>query len=117
MNQFTTTIEWAFQVNGETDSCEREITVEYQYSRGSHGHRDSYGQQMEPDEPPSVEITKVLLPSPGPVNRNATEDILDELSELQRERIEILCFEDVAERYEREQEERYGHKLFPPCDP
>jgi len=110
MSQLQTTIEWPFRVNGETDSCEREITVEYNYSRGCRGARGSCGEPIEPDEPPSIEITKVLLPSPGPIDRDATEDILDELSKEQRERLEILCLEDVAESYEREQEERQDYR-------
>ncbi|SRR6266436_1297293 len=106
MSLLQTTIEWPFQVNGETDSCEREITVEYTFTRAYRGRRDAYGQPMEPDDPPQIELVKVLLPSPGPVDRKATEDILEDLLELQRQRLEIQCLEDVAEQYEREQEER-----------
>jgi len=107
-----TNIEWPFLNGGELDSCEREITVEYTYSPGCRGARDSLGgvrgagQALEPDEPPSVEITKVLLSSPTLHDRKATEDIVDEVSDWQRDNLEIKCLEDVAAGYEQEQEER-----------
>jgi len=114
MNLLKTTI--------ETADCDRgignvyDVMVHYTYHRGYHGKCDSLsgtagaGQPLEPDEPPSVEINSVIMHSPTYYNRNATEDILDQLSELEIERMREECYGDVAERYERDQEERQDYR-------
>ena len=115
MSTLKTTIEWPFQINGETDTAEQEITVEYHYFPASKGIRDSFdgvkgaGPPLEPDEPSHVEITAVLMSSPTPYNPHATEDISDDLSESEKERLETMCLEQVSEDYERDQEERQDY--------
>lgn len=51
MPTLTTTIEHG----GE----EIEVVVEYEYFKGSLGHRGSFGEPLEPDESPQVEISYV----------------------------------------------------------
>lgn len=98
MSTLQTTIEWESRINAEdTEVMERSVVVEYSVSPGSRGRRGSCGEPLEPDEPPSVELLKVLLSSPTAPDRNATEDILDELTTAQRDRLEGLCMENESE--------------------
>ena len=101
MSSFTTTIEW----NTETGE-ERDVTVSYTYHRAYRGARDSCGgvrgagPPLEPDEPENVEIESVLMHLPTATNRNAVEDVLDQLSKSQIGWLEDKCFADVRESYE-----------------
>ena len=79
------------------------IEVEYSYSKGGRGSRDSLcgvrgaGPPLEPDEPPDVEIVRVVKAETG----EEIELYPDELT-----RVRELCFEDVADRAEARAEAR-----------
>ena len=107
MSTLKTTIEWPFQINGETDTAEQEITVEYDYYHLRRGERDSLcgvraaGPPLEPDETAGVVINHVNLFAPTVYNPQATDDILDDLSDSQMDRLYELCLEDAAARTQR----------------
>lgn len=105
MSEIKVTIPW-----GDT---ELEATVEYTFHRGCSGARDSLGgvrgagPPLEPDEPPYVEITGITALIPMPKDPNNIEDITEDLTEERIEWLQEKCLEDVADRYEQEQEERH----------
>ena len=76
---------------------EMAVTVTYSYSKGCRGTRDSLGgvrgagPPLEPDEPPSVDIMRVIA-SDG-------ADYESDLTENERKRIEIECLEREADKY------------------
>jgi hypothetical protein len=108
MSIFNTTIEW----NQETGE-ERNALVTYVYFPAHRGVRDSLGGKrgagppLEPDEPPSVEITSVMMDSPTAQNPEDTVDILDQLTREQVETLEEKCMDDVREQYASSMEDRY----------
>lgn len=76
----------------DADGKELAVTVHYTYWRGCKGARDScggvrgVGPPLEPDDPPEVEIERV-------VGRDGKElELADDVLEVLRE----LCFEAVA---------------------
>ena len=50
-----------FDTSIDINGAEYDIRVWYEYFRGVKGKRNSYGVPMEPDDPASVEISKVEL--------------------------------------------------------
>jgi len=90
MSTLQATIEWT---DHDDQTVEREITVVYDYYKATRGKCDSCGgvrnagAPLEPDEPAHVDITSVLLDE---------QEILDELSPLQVERLEGKCLENES---------------------
>lgn len=79
----------------ECDGCgvswqEINLEVEYRYSKGMRGSRDRWGVPLEPDDPEEVEIQSVT-----DANGNEVE-----LTKAEMDRVEQLCFNDRAERYQ-----------------
>lgn len=89
----------------EREESDVVVRVEYECSRGCKGARDSLGgvrgagPPLEPDEPASVEIISVLS-SDG-------TDYVDDLSENERQSIELECFSDVGDRRDAAEEDRF----------
>jgi len=79
-----------------TTTIERELTVEYEYSKAQRGARDSMGVPEEPDEPESVEILSV---------KDSDGKDFD-LNNEERESIERQCLEDHADAEEAAAEDR-----------
>ena len=93
-----------FETTIEKDGKDYPVVVEYSYTKGCRGSRDSCcgvpgaGPPLEPDEPPKVEIESVQN-FPG-------IDILPVLTKAQVERLEEQAFEHVADQYEEIMEAR-----------
>lgn len=74
-----------------------DVIVHYEAHKASYGARDRYGAQLEPDEPASIEIWKIVRADTG-------EEI--ELSTSQMETLECEIGESLGDR-ETEMADRY----------
>lgn len=75
------TIEW----NKETGE-ERKLVTTYTYYGGTHNIIDSHSTQ--PNDPEEIEIISAIMDSPTAHDREAKEDVLENLSKEDIERIE-----------------------------
>lgn len=85
------TIEW----NKDTGE-ERELEVEYNYSPGTNFIIHSHS--LEPNDPTEGEVLSAKVNMPTPLNQNNMEDVWDDLSKHDQEKIIEHCFEDACER-------------------
>ena len=84
-----------------------EIEVEFNFSKGRKGQRDSLGGKagagppLEPDDPDEIEITAVNLTLPtSPGCKPVLKDISDLLTKEQLDQIEEEAWEQLSERDE-----------------
>jgi hypothetical protein len=94
-----------FKTTIEKDGEDCPVEVEYSYTKGCRGSRDSLGgvrgagPPLEPDEPPEIEIVSVCAAD--------GTDYEGDLTERERKAITNECFGDVRDRY-REAMEAHG---------
>jgi hypothetical protein len=82
--------------DGESEQ-ELELTVEYNYTPPCRGAREAgTGLALEPDDPESIEVESVT----------DAQGVTVELTPTEAERVELVCFEDVADRRDEAMEER-----------
>ena len=93
-----------FNTTIEVEDITVSVEVEYSYTKGCRGARDSLcgvrgaGPPLEPDEPPEVEILKVTAED--------GQEILEKLDSSEIEGLEEKAFEDQAGRYADAMEQR-----------
>ena len=89
-------------ISSESTEQEFEVSIEYEYSPACRGLRDSYGLQMEPDEPASVEIIAAkgrrLFFDAAKIRHVPVGPELDFLPFLDVERFQSIILEDFEER-------------------
>jgi len=66
------------------------VLVEYDYTPGQRGERDSYGAPLEPDEAPDIEIESVIPEDGG-------QCILEELSEETIQELQVKALAEIEE--------------------
>lgn len=87
-----------FQTSLYLNNTDLDIEVTYKYYKGSRGSRDSLGgkrgagPQLEPDDPPEVEILSI-------VNLKDGVDLLDVVPSQDLDIIEAKCWEHFSDQF------------------
>jgi hypothetical protein len=75
---------------GDDEWDDRPVKVYYEYDEGSRGARGEFGRPMEPDEPPSCSVWKVIDAETG------QEYVIDE---KEREYLEDKCMHEISDQF------------------